>query len=38
MDGIQIRECTTIPEFDSCVRLQREVLACRNLKSRLVAI
>lgn len=32
MDGIQIRECTTIPEFDSCIRLQREVFGLPELE------
>jgi predicted GNAT superfamily acetyltransferase len=32
MDGIQIRECTTIDEFDSCIRLQREVFGLPELE------
>ena len=32
MDGIQIRECTTIAEFDSCIRLQREVFGLPELE------
>ena len=32
MDGIQIRECTTIPELDSCIRLQREVFGLPELE------
>ena len=32
MDGIQIRECTTIDEFDSCIRLQREVFGLPDLE------
>lgn len=32
MDGIQIRECTTIPEFDSCISLQREVFGLPELE------
>lgn len=32
MDGIQIRECTTIDEFDSCIRLQREVFRLPELE------
>jgi len=32
MDGIQIRECTTIEEFDSCIRLQREVFGLPELE------
>ena len=32
MDGIQIRECTTIEEFDNCIRLQREVFGLPELE------
>jgi predicted GNAT superfamily acetyltransferase len=32
MDGILIRECTTIDEFDSCIRLQREVFGLPELE------
>jgi predicted GNAT superfamily acetyltransferase len=32
MDGIQIRECNTIDEFDSCIRLQREVFGLPELE------
>lgn len=32
MDGIQIRECTAIDEFDSCIRLQREVFGLPELE------
>ncbi|MFN2497686.1 MAG: GNAT family N-acetyltransferase [Pyrinomonadaceae bacterium] len=32
MDCIQIRECTTITEFDSCIRLQREVFGLPELE------
>jgi predicted GNAT superfamily acetyltransferase len=32
MDGIQIRECITIDEFDSCIRLQREVFGLPELE------
>jgi predicted GNAT superfamily acetyltransferase len=32
IDGIQIRECTTIDEFDSCIRLQREVFGLPELE------
>jgi predicted GNAT superfamily acetyltransferase len=32
MDGIQIHECTTIDEFDSCIRLQREVFGLPELE------
>ena len=32
MDSIQIRECTTIDEFDSCIRLQREVFGLPELE------
>jgi predicted GNAT superfamily acetyltransferase len=32
MEGIQIRECTTIEEFDSCIRLQREVFGLPELE------
>ncbi|MEO7970723.1 MAG: GNAT family N-acetyltransferase [bacterium] len=32
MDGIQIRECTTIDEFDNCIRLQREVFGLPELE------
>jgi predicted GNAT superfamily acetyltransferase len=32
MDGIQIRECTTIDEFDSCIHLQREVFGLPDLE------
>jgi predicted GNAT superfamily acetyltransferase len=31
-DGIVIRECTTIDEFDTCVRLQREVFHMPDLE------
>lgn len=31
-DGIVIRECTTIEEFDTCVRLQREVFHMPDLE------
>jgi predicted GNAT superfamily acetyltransferase len=31
-DGVLIRECTTIEEFDMCVRLQREVFAMPDLE------
>jgi predicted GNAT superfamily acetyltransferase len=31
-DGIVIRECTTIDEFDTCVRLQREVFRMPDLE------
>ena len=31
-DGIQIRECVTIDEFDSCIRLQREVFGLPELE------
>jgi len=31
-DGVLIRECTTIEEFDTCVRLQREVFAMPDLE------
>ena len=32
MDEIQIRECTTIEEFDSCVALQREAFGLPDLE------
>lgn len=32
MDGIQIRECITIDEFDSCISLQREVFGLPELE------
>ncbi|HKP46197.1 MAG TPA: GNAT family N-acetyltransferase, partial [Pyrinomonadaceae bacterium] len=32
MDGIQIRECTTIEEFDACIGLQREVFGLPELE------
>lgn len=32
MDGIQIHECTTIDEFDSCIHLQREVFGLPELE------
>jgi predicted GNAT superfamily acetyltransferase len=32
MDGIQIHECTSIDEFDSCIRLQREVFGLPELE------
>ncbi len=32
MGGIQIRECTTIDEFDGCIRLQREVFGLPELE------
>jgi len=32
MDGIQIRECATIAELDSCIRLQREVFGLPELE------
>ncbi len=32
MDGVQIRECTSIDEFDSCIRLQREVFGLPELE------
>jgi predicted GNAT superfamily acetyltransferase len=32
MDGIQIRECITIDEFDRCIRLQREVFGLPELE------
>jgi len=32
MDRIQIRECTTIAEFDGCIRLQREVFGLPELE------
>ena len=32
MNSIQIRECTTIDEFDSCIRLQREVFGLPELE------
>ena len=31
-DGVMIRECTTIEEFDACVRLQREVFGMPDLE------
>jgi predicted GNAT superfamily acetyltransferase len=31
-DAIQIRECTTVDEFDSCIRLQREAFALPDLE------
>jgi len=31
-DGVVIRECTTIVEFDTCVRLQREVFGMPDLE------
>jgi len=31
-DGVMIRECTTIEEFDTCVRLQREVFGMPDLE------
>jgi predicted GNAT superfamily acetyltransferase len=32
MDGIQIRECATIDEFDNCISLQREVFGLPELE------
>ncbi|MEP6742974.1 MAG: GNAT family N-acetyltransferase [bacterium] len=32
MDGIQIRECTRLDDFDSCIRLQREVFGLPELE------
>jgi len=32
MDGLQIRECTAIDEFDNCIRLQREVFGLPELE------
>lgn len=31
-DGVIVRECTTIEEFDTCVRLQREVFGIPDLE------
>jgi predicted GNAT superfamily acetyltransferase len=31
-DGVAVRECTTVEEFDACVRLQREVFGLPDLE------